>query len=35
MTSNAADQSLRARAMKVVPGGMYGHDFHGAGAQGR
>ena len=26
MTSNAADQSLRARAMKVVPGGMYGHE---------
>lgn len=26
MTSNAADQSLRQRAMKVVPGGMYGHE---------
>jgi glutamate-1-semialdehyde 2,1-aminomutase len=26
MTTNAADQALRARAMKVVPGGMYGHE---------
>jgi glutamate-1-semialdehyde 2,1-aminomutase len=26
MTTNAADQSLRQRAMKVVPGGMYGHE---------
>jgi len=26
MTTNAADQALRARALKVVPGGMYGHE---------
>ena len=26
MIRNAADQALRARALKVVPGGMYGHE---------